>query len=85
MESIIFDFWSSTTSAETKLLLSNQVTTEKRSIIGGRLIFLREILIQTYIPLLQVIFGNILMYSVSVSNYPRSERSIFCILIVDVI
>ena len=34
---------------------------------------------------IQVILGNTLMYPVSVNNYPRPERGVFCILIVDLI
>ena len=40
---------------------------------------------QTKISWIQLIFGNTLLYPVSVSNLPEPERGIFCILIVDII
>ena len=45
--SITFNFWSSTTSAETNFFLSTQATTERQSTIGTWVIVLRDILTQT--------------------------------------
>ena len=66
-------------------LLSNQSITEKRSTIRGWMIFVKEILTQTQIARLQVIFRNILLYPVSVRNCPGPEFFVFCTSIIGVI
>ena len=84
-KSINFDFWSSTASEDTKLLLSNQGNTKIRSSIGGLMIVMRKILIQNLTAWLQVLFGNKLLHPVSVSNFPGPKHGVFYILIVDLI
>ena len=67
------------------LIINNQATTERRRTIRCQLIFVREILTQTWTAWFQVIFENILLYPVSVSYWVGPDCGIFCILIVDII
>ena len=63
----------------------NQATTERWSTIEGHLKVTRKIFNQTKIAWIQVIFGNTLLYPVSLSNCPGPERGVLCISIVDII
>ena len=52
---------------------------ERRRTVRGWLIVIRKITNQIKIAWLQLIFNNKLLYPISVSNCPGTERGVFCI------